>query len=111
MELLNASADEYIISTGLGSLCCHKTEAMEFLMCHSYAGDFGSLSPPPTPFTGTAFYYFNAILLARLATALGESANAEARRVFLLLQLRCAIGKRAFLFSHLGDRCTRRSPR
>lgn len=43
----------------------------------SHSGDFGSLAPPPTAFTGTAFYYFNAILLARLATALGESADAE----------------------------------
>jgi alpha-L-rhamnosidase len=39
--------------------------------------DHESLVPKPRPLTGTAFYYFSAQLLARIASVLGKGADAE----------------------------------
>lgn len=38
----------------------------------------------PIGFTGSAFYYFNALLMARIATVLNKSADVEVRTVIFL---------------------------
>ncbi len=73
VELLRSKADGHILINGIS--------------------DHESLVPKPQALTGTAFYYYNTLLLSRIAKLIGRAADAE-QYAALAEQIRAAFNRR-----------------